>query len=100
MRESMVIREAKWAMIVAIAVCGLTLPFVLFFGSPHNFGVLHQIAVGLALPFFLIAEDLTKSLGSAPIIFSIVFLLLIIGWNFAIVALVRGVYLVLRRPNS
>jgi hypothetical protein len=52
MRESMVIREAKWAMIVAIAVCGLTLPFVLFFGSPHNFGVLHQIAVVLALPFF------------------------------------------------
>ena len=66
MRESMLLREAIWAMKVAIAACGLTLPFVLFFGSPHNLEVLHQIAVVRA-PFFLIAEDLTKGLGSWPI---------------------------------
>ena len=67
MRESMLLREAIWAMKIAIAACGLTLPFVFFFGSPHNMEVLHQIAVVLALPFFLIAEDLTKGLGSWPI---------------------------------
>ena len=52
MRESMLLREAIWAMKIAIAACGLTLPFVFFFGSPHNMEVLHQIAVVLALPFF------------------------------------------------
>ena len=100
MRESMLIREAKWAMKVAIAACSLTLPFVLFFGSPHNIGALHQIAVVLGLPFFLIAEDLTKRLGSWPIAFNIAFFLLVIGWTFAIVALLRSAYLVLRPRNS
>lgn len=96
MRESMLIDEAKWVTKVAIVVCGLTLPFVLFFGSPHNYGALHKIAVVLDLPFYLLQEDLTKNLGSQPIVFNIVFVLLLIGWTFAIVALGRSAYLALR----
>jgi hypothetical protein len=70
--------------------------FCTFLGSPHNYGALHKIAVVLDLPFYLLQEDLTKNLGSQPIAFNIVFVLLLIGWTFAIVALGRSAYLALR----
>ena len=59
-----VAREVKWASRVAIVITGPILLFVLFFGSIHaGNGLLHQAAVLLDLPFFLVAEWLTRVAG-------------------------------------
>ena len=70
----------KWALKVASSASVVIIPFVLMFGSPHNFGFLHYFAVVLSLPFQLIAEVLTSALGHSEVLFDTVFVLLIWGW--------------------
>ena len=72
--------QLKWALKVASAASVVVIPFVLGFGSPHNFGLVHQVAVLLALPFQLFAEELTAALGDSEVLFDVVFLFLIWGW--------------------
>ena len=87
-------REVKWACRVAIVLTGPILLFVLFFGSPHhrNDDLLHQAAVLLDLPFFLVAEWLTRVAGLSKLLFNIVFFLIQVLWVFLIVLVLRLFY--------
>ena len=89
-----VAREVKWVSRVTIVLAGPILLFVLFFGSPHhrNDDVLHQAAVLLDLPFFLVAEWLTGVAGQSKLLFNIVFVLIQVLWVFLIVLVLRLVY--------
>ena len=72
--------QVKWTLKVASATSVGVIPFVLAFGSPHNIGFLHLLAVLLSVPFQLFAEELTATLGRSEVIFDVVFLFLIWGW--------------------
>ena len=98
--------EAKWASRVAIVLSGPIILFVLFFGSPHRGkDLLHQVAVVLDLPFFLVAEELTEIAGGSRVLFNVAFFLIEIVWVFLIVLVLRLIYVLIAgrqassRPN-
>ena len=53
----------------------------------------HRAAVVLDLPFFLVAEELTKVAGQSRVLFNVIFVILEIVWVFCIVLLLRLIYI-------
>ena len=89
-------REVTWASRLAVVLSGPIILFVLFFGSPHRGNdLLHQAAVLLDLPFFLLAEEFTEIAGQWKILFNIAFFLIEIVWVFLIVLVLRLIYVFL-----
>ncbi len=97
-------REVKWSCRVAIVIIVPILLFVLFFGSIHaGNGSLHQAAVLLNLPFFLVAEWLTRVVEESRFLFNLVFFLIQVLWVFLIVLVLRLSYVFIaggRGPSS